>query len=216
MSKEIFFDTLLFENGILDNIENHYQRFVITNDALGGNRLIDSIDSNDWYHFELPKILKNNLKRVRVGFLKDAKNGWISTLRQEELPIYPEQLTLCFHDEAIVNSYDKMLNYKLSDSIHHSFMSNNQIEANDVIFINEDGFICETSRANIYYEMDGLLFTPPCSDGVMAGTFRQQLLNTNKVIDKSITKKELSSNMQIYISNSLMGFRKAVIINYCF
>ncbi|NJN80179.1 MAG: hypothetical protein HC797_06770 [Anaerolineales bacterium] len=52
-------------------------------------------------------------------------------------------------------------------------------------------------------EQNGDFFTPPISCGLLAGTFREHLLESGKIKERVIYKDELSSFSKIYLINSL-------------
>ena len=75
--------------------------------------------------------------------------------------------------------------------------------AEDVIFWNERGEITESRIANVVVEIDGQLFTPPVSSGLLPGTFREQLLAEGKINERVITVYELRNAKEFYLINSV-------------
>jgi para-aminobenzoate synthetase/4-amino-4-deoxychorismate lyase len=51
--------------------------------------------------------------------------------------------------------------------------------------------------------MDGELFTPPISCGLLAGTFRAHLLETQQVKERIILRSELGNCKKIFLVNSV-------------
>ena len=70
-----------------------------------------------------------------------------------------------------------------------------------VVFWNERGEITEASIANIVVEIDGELYTPPVSSGLLAGTFRNHLLAQGKIKERVITVAELPN--EFFLINSV-------------
>ncbi|MDY6934303.1 MAG: aminodeoxychorismate synthase component I [Spirochaetota bacterium] len=81
----------------------------------------------------------------------------------------------------------------------------------DVIFLNEKDEITEGSITNIYIKRDGIVFTPPIDCGLLNGTIRQHILKKDRIKEKIITLKELISADAVYISNSIIGFKRAML-----
>jgi len=54
--------------------------------------------------------------------------------------------------------------------------------------------------------IDGELFTPPVESGLLAGTFRNQLLDEGKIKERVITVAELKDSREIYLINSVRKF----------
>ena len=87
----------------------------------------------------------------------------------------------------------------------------------DVIFLNEKGYITETSCANIFIVKNDEIFTPRITDGLLDGIIRRKIIENFKVQEKSITFEEMSKSDEVIITNSLMGaisVRKVEDIKY--
>lgn len=81
----------------------------------------------------------------------------------------------------------------------------------DVIFLNERGEITEGARTNIYFKKNGILHTPPVKCGLLGGTFREYMLRENKARESIITSDEIKASKEVFISNALIGLRKAAL-----
>lgn len=75
----------------------------------------------------------------------------------------------------------------------------------DVIFLNEKGYVTETSCANIFIVKNNEIFTPRIADGLLDGIIRRKIIENFKVKEKSITLEELSKSDEVILTNSLMG-----------
>ncbi len=74
----------------------------------------------------------------------------------------------------------------------------------EVLFINENNNVTEGSFTNIFIELNGKIFTPTISSGILNGIYRSYLLNKNKQIEeKEISYQELLSADKIFICNSV-------------
>ncbi len=73
----------------------------------------------------------------------------------------------------------------------------------DVLLYNENDEITEFTIGNVVVEMDGALFTPPVSCGLLAGTFRSHLLETGQIKERIIYKNELEQCTKIFLINSV-------------
>ena len=81
--------------------------------------------------------------------------------------------------------------------------------ADEVLFLNADGHLCEGSITNIFVEKNGQLLTPPVSAGILPGTLRCKLLETGQVLEAALTLKDLSPPNTVYLGNSVRGLVKA-------
>ena len=75
----------------------------------------------------------------------------------------------------------------------------------DVLLYNSNREITESCIANIVVDMDGMLFTPPVECGLLAGTYRNHLLDQGKIKERIITIEELRQCPIIYLVNSVRG-----------
>ncbi len=84
-------------------------------------------------------------------------------------------------------------------------------ECDDVLLWNTNGEITETTIANIVMRIDGRLYTPPVPCGLLNGTLRQALLARDELMERTISIDELAAIDEIYLINSLRGWRPADI-----
>jgi len=84
--------------------------------------------------------------------------------------------------------------------------------ADEVLFMNEDGNLCEGSFTSLFIEKDGELFTPPLSAGLLPGILRAELIQTGQAIESSLKMDDLLSADKIYLGNSLRGLILAKLI----
>jgi para-aminobenzoate synthetase / 4-amino-4-deoxychorismate lyase len=76
-------------------------------------------------------------------------------------------------------------------------------ECDDVLLYNELGQLTEFTIGNLVVELDGKLFTPPISCGVLPGTFRAHLLETGEVVERTISVEELKDCTKRFRVNSI-------------
>ncbi len=85
--------------------------------------------------------------------------------------------------------------------------------ADEVLFLNENSYLCEGSFTSLFIELEGQLYTPPLSAGILPGILRAELMKTGQVIEKQLTLKELNAAEKVYCGNSLRGLIVAEIIS---
>jgi para-aminobenzoate synthetase/4-amino-4-deoxychorismate lyase len=73
----------------------------------------------------------------------------------------------------------------------------------DVLLYNENDELTEFTIGNLVVEMDGELFTPPISCGLLAGTYRSYLLDTGKIKERVVHRNELVNYTKIFLVNSV-------------
>jgi branched-chain amino acid aminotransferase len=83
---------------------------------------------------------------------------------------------------------------------------------NDAILLNVHGRICESSIANIFVIKDNNLYTPPLSEGCVAGVIRRWFLEKFSLAPYSVIEKELSVDDlltadELFLTNSIRPLR---------
>ncbi len=84
-------------------------------------------------------------------------------------------------------------------------------ELDDVLLYNEEGELTEFTIGNLVVELEGQLFTPPISCGVLAGTFRAHLLETGQVLERTILVEQLDHCTKIFRVNSIRRWQTVEI-----
>lgn len=82
--------------------------------------------------------------------------------------------------------------------------------ATDALLLSPQGEVLETTRANIFAMIGGILKTPPLNGQMLPGIMRNQIIQSSKakncpVREESITEKQLAAAEEIFITNSIIG-----------
>ncbi|MFN7018246.1 MAG: aminodeoxychorismate synthase component I [Fimbriimonadales bacterium] len=80
----------------------------------------------------------------------------------------------------------------------------------DVLLWNPRGEITESTVANVVVQLQGRLYTPPVSCGLLGGVYREHLLERGIIQERVITIDELHQAEAIYLINSVRGWVRAV------
>ncbi len=103
-----------------------------------------------------------------------------------------------------LDSRIKTLNYL------HSIMARieaNVAEADEALLLNQFGNVAECCAENIFIIKDGVLLTPPCTDGALAGITRQALIDIANEIklenyEKTLTPYDVYTADEVFICGS--------------
>ena len=76
-------------------------------------------------------------------------------------------------------------------------------DCDDVLLWNEAGELTESTMANVVLEMGGAYWTPPLDAGLLAGCFRQHLLEAGMVAERTLTKENLEQAERVWLINSV-------------
>lgn len=99
-------------------------------------------------------------------------------------------------------TYLKTLNY----GDHYLEKQKAKAEGYDeVIFLNSGGFLTEGAVSNLFCVKDNVIYTAPVHCGLLNGIMRQYVLDTKTVKETVISKEELFSFDEWFLTNSLMG-----------
>jgi para-aminobenzoate synthetase/4-amino-4-deoxychorismate lyase len=81
----------------------------------------------------------------------------------------------------------------------------------EVIFLNKRGELTEGTRTTLFLELDGRLFTPALTCGLLPGTLREELLDLPRAAasEAIITPADLERADRIYLGNSVRGLIRA-------
>jgi para-aminobenzoate synthetase/4-amino-4-deoxychorismate lyase len=143
-------------------------------------------------------ISSNQLLRARVKIILD-KNGNL-TNEIKEFSLQEKIFKVCLANQP-VDSNDVFLFHKTTHrEIYEKSM---QTDFDDVLLFNEKYELTEFTIGNLVVEINEEFFTPPIVCGLLAGTFREHLLETGKIKERIIYKDELSHFEKIYLINSL-------------
>ena len=84
--------------------------------------------------------------------------------------------------------------------------------ADDALLYNHRGEITETTIANIVVTIDGQDCTPPVHCGLLAGTYRQHLLDTGRLQERILNLDDLRGPDGFHLINSVRGRYPAVLM----
>ncbi|WP_120497765.1 aminodeoxychorismate synthase component I [Kiloniella sp. EL199] len=154
-------------------------------------------------------------QRVRLLLHKDGSTTVTATPMEHPDP--QKEITFAVSDK-VVDSSDIFFYHKTT---RREFYENELAEQSkstgcaEVLFTNEHGEVTEGARTNIFIEIDGKLFTPPISSGVLNGTFRTHLLKTNykSLSEKVLTLDDLKKADAIFFGNSVRNLMLAQLIS---
>jgi branched-chain amino acid aminotransferase len=74
--------------------------------------------------------------------------------------------------------------------------------ADEAIFANTAGNLCEGTGTNIFVGLEGELFTPPLSSGCLAGIVRALLVETIAVTEKDLPIERLADAQEAFLTSS--------------
>lgn len=85
-------------------------------------------------------------------------------------------------------------------------------ECDDVVLWNERGEITESTRANVVIRIHGKLVTPPVSCGLLAGTFRNWLIEKGELTEKIISLADFERAEARFLINSVRKWQAVELL----
>lgn len=143
--------------------------------------------------------------RVRLTVSQNGSNDITTTSIQKS----SENKLVRFAD-APINKNSRFLYHKTTNRTMYQQLQ--QKDVFDVLLWNEEGAITEFTIGNIVVEIDGTLFTPPVSCGLLPGTFRKHLLEENVIQEKELFKQDIITANNIWLINSVRKWVKVTVI----
>ena len=187
-------ETMLFADGAYYLLDRHLQRLAdsasywgFTCDLVGIRKALE----------EEADLLAKSSFRVRLLL---AESGEVAVESHPLTP--PRRLRVALAGEK-VDSGDSFLYHKTTHRAVYERHLASRPECDDVILHNERDEATECCIGNLVVEMDGERYTPPLESGVLAGTFRAELLARGEIRQRVIMSDELAGADALYLVNSV-------------
>ncbi len=114
--------------------------------------------------------------------------------------------------ENPIDSSDRFLYHKTTRRQVYESAKSRAKACDDVLLWNAKGELTESTIANVVVELDGKRLTPPVSCGLLAGTFRSELLAQEEIQEGIIHLADLPRIRKLFLINSLRKWREAKLV----
>lgn len=219
------FETMRVHQGRVINRDLHFERF------FEGLRLLKFPHSEEMTEtFLISKIQellgKNNfsnearvrLMAIRRNPLQDRNTGSFNYL----LEAWPLEKTTDLNSQALTigisrdakKSCDRFSNLKSNNYLSSvmAMISAREMDVDECLILNSNNRICESAIANIFLVKEACIYTPPLSEGCVAGVVRRWLLENLpsagfQLEEKEITEEDIMKADEIFLTNSIKPVR---------
>ena len=211
LDEGVFFSKGVFETILWDEkpifFKEHIERLKIGIKELG---LID-LEEEELVEFLDKQDLRNNAVKITVTPLNIIITTRKVPYKEED---YIRGFSLTF-SEVRRNSTSKLCYIKSTGYIENILEKNKAKERgfDDVIFLNENGLVTETSCANIFLIKNDKLVTSRIDDGLLNGIIREWITKEFDVEIKRITLEDLKGADEVFVTNSLVGIMPIISID---
>jgi len=216
LSGEGLIETMLWEAGKVGLWDYHLRRLTESAGFLG----IDVVHLKTILPDEINKTITANLVKasgiIRLEVFQEdpeAQPGFLIECRPKP-PGYKTTPTIGIASSVI----------KCADSIAHIKSSSRLVytraktEATgrgwtDALLLNQYGRVAESTICNIFWECENVLYTPPLSEGCIAGVFRQYLIDKkDNIEERALTINELYNASAVFLCNAVRGIFPVKVI----
>lgn len=215
------FETMLVENGNIRLAEFHWQRLFSGMEKL--RIATDEYTSGQFSH-EISRCLQENNFKGRVkarlqiytgaGSFPDGM-GKDSGFIIEAAPLADEAREgenkgwVLGIDPSVRLGYHELKNHKCTGMLPYLLAARRARAAGwqDALLLNIDNHIVESTIANVFWIKDRQIFTPPLSDGCVAGVMRRFMLERSglDIEEQSVTVSELMEADELFLTNAIRG-----------
>jgi len=185
MSSILLLETIKIENGIIYNLFYHQKRCDLSRKELYGSNC-NTLLLEEYIH---PP--QKGLYRCRIIYGKHIQSI-------EYIPYTPKWISSL---KIVPSSLDYHLKYANRDAIN---LLSSQTKTDDIL-IEKNGYLTDTSIANIAFYDGQQWFTPTYP--LLKGTMRQKLIDEGFLKTRNIKKEELNQYTQVALINAMIGFK---------
>jgi para-aminobenzoate synthetase/4-amino-4-deoxychorismate lyase len=139
-------------------------------------------------------------RRLRLRLARDGTFAIDSTA--DEPPAAPVPVAFATRP---VNANDPFLHHKTTARGVCEERLAERPDAWDVLLVNENGEVTEFTRGNVVIESGGRHWTPPREAGLLAGTFRAELLEAGRIAERTIRPADVQRADRVWLINSVRG-----------
>ncbi|RMH06037.1 MAG: aminodeoxychorismate lyase [Aquificota bacterium] len=209
--------TLLFGEGLFETIRwhpgeeklrLHYERLSNSAKALG-----IAYPSYEEFLGDLQRVAEGKgelyVKYLLLSFGEDYYGGkptsYKSLVFAKPLKPSPERVSLCLSSYQR-HSSDPVCRHKTTSYLFNVLVKRSARERGfyDGLVLNERGFLCETSSANLLLVKGSRLYTPAKDCGLLWGTTLELLSRKMQVLEEYIKPSHLEGADGVFILNSLL------------
>lgn len=202
----------LFGRGVFETILIREEPIFLKEHIERLNRGIEYLNLGDKIEekFVLDKIKYYNIKNKALKIIVSEKNF---ILEERELTYKNEDYSKGFSlklSKVIRSSKSDILKIKSINYLENIIEREKAIKEgfNEVIFLNEEGFLTEGSISNLFIIKDKKIYTPHEASGLLKGTVRSFLIKNYEIKEENISLEDILSSDEVFITNSLIGIMK--------
>jgi branched-chain amino acid aminotransferase len=214
---DLLFETIRFSGGELVNIDFHTKRIEQGAKLLGFD-LPSTWGVNYLSDLILPQINSHN-SRIRLVMSRQGEGFYLPdnnavSFHVEHWALLPKKVLVDNIDvfEGQHKACNSLSNLKSGNALIYVLASQyaaaNQLD--DALIMNQHGRIAEATSSNVFWIKNGIIFTPPLTEGPVAGIMREVVIKKATtqglmVQEMELTIEELLLADECFLTNALNG-----------
>jgi para-aminobenzoate synthetase/4-amino-4-deoxychorismate lyase len=115
-------------------------------------------------------------------------------------------------DDEPVDQRDPWIYHKTTDRERYERRRRRHPEADDVLMVNRDNEVTESTIANVAARIDGQWLTPPLRCGLLPGVARAHYLAQRRVREATLRVEDLARADALALFNAVRGWQPAVLV----
>ena len=219
-----FFESIKIFNRKPFNFENHFKRIQSSANYLD---LIFKISKQDFLNIIIELLENNKIINgyIRISVFRESlgkycpdrnDSSFIISSKEDKnscFTVNSNYLNLGVYKENL-KSNSKISNLKSLNSLLYVMASKYALENkyDDVLLLNTNENIIESTNSNLFIYDKGVVFTPPLADGCVDGSMRKLLLsiikNEYEIKVQSLSFQQIQQSEEIILSNAISGVRR--------
>ncbi len=200
-------EAFLFRNGELMMLDRHLSR--MQKSAQFFSFEYDEKRANATLNSALQQVMENASK-IEASFKIRLLLSKAGDFRVEKTLLPPPPIAESENRYALakhsVSSEDVFLYHKTTHRRVYTERAFDFPEVYDVLLWNEREELTEFTRGNLVLRLNGELLTPPAACGLLAGTLREELLETGAIRERILHKSDLELAEEVWFINSIRGW----------
>jgi branched-chain amino acid aminotransferase len=215
---DLLFETILFSNGHAPHIARHYSRLahsanILKMDLCGLNE--EKFNKEIYQAVQEFQSKNANSSTLRIRFvlfrqtegfylpISNSTNFHIIIFRFEpKTPIQPIKMGIYKEQHKAPGI---LANLKTGNALIYVMAAiwAKENGYDDALILNTNGEIIEATSSNIFWQKNGLWFSPPIASGCVAGIGRQLFMAQYPVTEKPCTPQDLAQADNCLLTNAL-------------
>ncbi len=222
------FESMRWENGSVSLLNFHAERLQKSMELLkmeGGKRFSESFLQDKIESLLRRNSLRDQACRVRLSVFRDGEGLYTPSTHESAylLEVATLDKVSNVHNQAglIIDvftdhkkSANALANIKSANALLYVLASiyRKKHALDDVLLINEQGFLVESANSNIFIWYRNQLYTPALSEGCVDGVMRRSIIefataNDIEIIEAQINTQILNEAEEIFLTNAVHGMQ---------